>query len=75
MVALDPGKPVTFAPGGYHVMLMGLKAPLKVGDSFPLTLTFEHAHPVTVNATVEATSGGAMRDHGGIQGMPGMSGH
>ena len=48
-----PGKPVKLAPGGYHIMLMGLKAPLKQGDSFPLTLTFEHAPPMTVTVAVE----------------------
>jgi len=49
-----PGKPVKLAPGGYHIMLMGLKTPLKQGGSFPLTLTFEHAPPVTVTVAVEA---------------------
>jgi periplasmic copper chaperone A len=73
-IALEPGKPVAFKPGGYHVMLMGLKSPLKVGSSFPLTLTFEHAQPVTVTAKVEA-AGGANVDHGAMPGMPGMQGH
>ena len=45
---------VKLAPGGYHIMLMGLKAPLKQGDSFPLTLRFEHAAPMTVTVNVEA---------------------
>ena len=45
-------------PGGDHVMLMGLKAPLKQGDAFPLTLVFEHAGDVTV--TVEIGPVGAM---------------
>lgn len=58
-VALEPGKPVTFRPGGYHVMLMGLKQPLKAGDSFPLTLRFEHAAPLTVNVTVHTGTGPA----------------
>lgn len=71
-IALKSGKPVTFMPGGYHVMLMGLKAPLKAGDSFPLTLTFEHAQPITVTAHVEAV-GGAGMDHGTMQGKPGMN--
>ena len=35
------GKTVTLAPGGYHVMLMGMTRPLKDGDTVPLTLTFE----------------------------------
>ena len=70
-VALAPGKPVTFKPGSYHVMLMGLKNPLKAGDSFPLTLTFEHAQPITVTAKVEA-AGTAVMGHGDMPGMPGM---
>jgi copper(I)-binding protein len=39
---------------GYHVMLMGLKAPLKVGDKLPLKLTFEKAGAVEVVVNVEA---------------------
>jgi periplasmic copper chaperone A len=37
-------------PDGYHLMLVGLKAPLKDGDRFPVTLTFEKAgtHEVKV---------------------------
>ncbi len=58
-VALEPGKPVNFAPGGYHVMLMGLTKPLKAGDSFPLTLRFEHAAPITVAVTVQTGPAGA----------------
>jgi copper(I)-binding protein len=54
---LDPGKPVAMAPGGKHIMLMGLKAPLKAGDTFPLTLRFEHAAPVTVTVVVEGLGG------------------
>ena len=53
-LALDPGMPVTLAPGGMHLMLMDLKQPLKQGTTFPLTLTFEHAPPVTVQVPVKA---------------------
>src|SRR5262249_27128385 len=54
MDALDvpAGKTVKFAPGGNHVMIMGLKSPLKDGDTLPLTLTFEHAGDVAVEARV-----------------------
>ncbi|MSP00386.1 MAG: copper chaperone PCu(A)C [Acetobacteraceae bacterium] len=62
-LALEPGKRVTLAPGGYHVMLMGLKAPLKAGDSFPLTLRFEHAPALTVTVKVEPVGGGADHMH------------
>jgi copper(I)-binding protein len=40
------------APGGYHIMLLGLKQPLIQGEQVPLTLTFEHAGPVTVQASI-----------------------
>ena len=52
-VTLTPGAPVVLAPGGKHIMLLGLKAPLLAGDTFPLTLRFEHATQVTVTVTVE----------------------
>ena len=43
---------VEFKPGGMHVMLIGLKTPLKVGNVFPMTLRFEKAGPVAVNVRV-----------------------
>ena len=43
---------VKLKPGGYHVMLMKLAAPLKVGETFPLTLTFEKAGSVEVTVQV-----------------------
>jgi len=38
---LPAGKAVELKPGGYHVMLMDLRQPLKEGDTVPVTLTFE----------------------------------
>lgn len=38
---LPAGKAVELKPGGYHVMLMDLKQPVKAGDTVPLTLTIE----------------------------------
>lgn len=52
-LALQPGVPVTFKPGSYHIMLIGLNHPLKRGESFPLTLKFEHAAPQTVSVMIE----------------------
>ena len=57
-VEIPAGKMAALKPGGDHVMLMGLKAPLKQGDAFPLTLVFEHAGYVTV--TVEIGPVGAI---------------
>lgn len=53
---LKSGDTLALAPGGLHLMLMGLQQPLKPGDRFPITLTFEHRQPVTVEATVETAS-------------------
>ena len=43
---------VILRPSGYHLMLMGLKEPLKAETEFPLTLTFEKAEPQTVQVKV-----------------------
>ena len=69
-LTVEPGKPVTLAPGGYHIMLMGLKQALKQGDSFPVTLSFAKAGQVTATATVEK-AGATMpsMDHGSMSGM------
>jgi copper(I)-binding protein len=40
-------------PGGFHVMLIGLKDGLKEGEKFPLKLKFEKAGEVTVQVTAE----------------------
>jgi copper(I)-binding protein len=61
-VDLPAGQTVEFKPGGFHLMLMGLKAPLKSGDKFAVTLRFEKAGEVVVTVRVEsvaATSGAA----------------
>lgn len=42
-VAIGAGKTVKFAPGGLHVMLMGLKQPLKPGECLTLKMHFEKA--------------------------------
>ena len=51
-LAVTPGAPIHMAPGGYHLMLMGLVQTLKQGDHFPVTLTFQHAGAVTAEAVV-----------------------
>lgn len=40
---VDAGKPLQFKPGGLHMMLVDLKAPLAPNTSIPLTLTFRTA--------------------------------
>ena len=43
---LPAGQPVALTPGGYHVMLMDLKATLPKDSTIPLTLTFKDAKGV-----------------------------
>jgi hypothetical protein len=65
-----PGKPATLMPGGYHIMLMGLKQTLVAGTSFPLTLTFAEGGKLTTMVTVEQ-AGASMpgMDHGSMDSM------
>ena len=49
---LPPKEEVRLAPGGVHIMLMQLSEPLKEGGKLPLTLVFEHAGSVTVDAEI-----------------------
>ncbi len=51
-LAIAPGATVELKPGGYHLMLIGLKAPLKPGDRAPLTLNFARAGKVQVELAV-----------------------
>lgn len=55
-IELAPGAPVVLRPGGLHVMLMGLKAPLKEGGRFPLTLIFEKAGRLEVEVRIEGAT-------------------
>jgi copper(I)-binding protein len=47
-IVVAPGARVTLKPSGTHAMMIGLKQPLKEGQSFPLTLTFEKAGKIDV---------------------------
>jgi copper(I)-binding protein len=75
-LVIEPGKTVKLAPGGYHLMLMDLKAPLKQGDKVPLALEFEKAGKVNLSLDVQAVGaqapGGNMEmkkthDHSGMK--------
>ena len=59
-IDLPPGGEVQLKPGGLHMMLVGLKAPLAAGSSVPLRLTFEHAGSIDVDVAVESMTAGAM---------------
>ena len=67
-IPVSPREPAVLKPGGYHVMLLGLRKELREGDTFPITLHFASASPVTATAQV-ARAGAAspdpmVHDHG-----------
>ena len=74
-LTIEPGKTVKLAPGGNHVMMLDLKAPLKQGDKVPLTLDFEKAGKVKLSLDVQAVGapapggGGHMDKPGDHSGM------
>ena len=51
---------LALAPGGAHVMIMGLNHPLKPGDRFGLTLTFAKSGPERVDIIVKPAAESAM---------------
>ncbi|MHB1109256.1 MAG: copper chaperone PCu(A)C [Devosia sp.] len=60
-VEIPAGQTVALAPGGLHIMFMGLKAPFVEGGTVPVTLTFEKAGPVEIELVVGAVAA----DHAG----------
>jgi periplasmic copper chaperone A len=54
-IALPAGRAVSLEPGGYHVMLMGLKQPLAEGEAVPLTLVVESKGGQRSEVEVKAT--------------------
>lgn len=60
---IPAGGSVTLAPGGKHVMLVNLKAPLVEGESFPITLRFQHAPAISVTTTIVAPSSVPSGEH------------
>ena len=62
-IEIRPGGMVEFKPGGLHVMLSGLKTPLRNGELFKLRLNFENAGEANVD--VKVMSVGAKSAHEG----------
>lgn len=58
-ISIPAGETVVLAPGGLHLMFMGLAGSIKEGDAVPVTLTFEKAGTVTLNLLAGATAADA----------------
>jgi hypothetical protein len=55
-VRLPAGEEVIFEPGGLHIMLVGLKQELQVGDVIEITLHFQNHEAIQVNVPVKDAS-------------------
>lgn len=62
-IDVPAGGQVTFQPGGFHIMLIGLKQPLEEGTSFPIKLKFEQAGEITVDVAVKKAGAMGSMDH------------
>jgi copper(I)-binding protein len=60
---LPAGKTVELKPGGYHVMLMDLKAPLPKDSTMPLTLVFKDAKGVESKVELKVAVATAAPSH------------
>jgi copper(I)-binding protein len=52
-VTIPPKGEVTFAPGGMHLMVTGLKRDIRAGETTPMILAFDHGRPLTVQFHAE----------------------
>lgn len=53
-LTIGAGEKIIFEPGGYHLMMFGLKQPLIAGERFPLTLVFDNAGSIEIEVMIEA---------------------
>lgn len=64
---LPAGKAVALKPGGYHMMLLDLKQPLKAGDTVPVTLVVEGAdkkrETIEIKVPVRALAAAPAHEH------------
>ncbi len=79
-LTIEPGKTVKLAPGGYHLMMLDIKSPLRQGDKVPVTLEFEKAGKVKLLLDVQGVGAqtpagaGSAGGHMDMKKMPDDSG-
>ena len=56
-IVIPPSGEVVLKPGGLHIMLIDPKRQVKAGDNVPLTLVFEKAGPISIEAPVRKMEG------------------
>ena len=61
-IAIPAGKTIQLAPGGFHVMLIGLRAALNAGENYQVTLTFEKAGKIKLTGLAKRPADLKMSD-------------
>ena len=69
-VEISPGGKVIFKPSEMHIMIIGLKQPLKEGQAFPVTLQFEKAGKIDVTVPIGKVGAMQHEDMGSNMQMP-----
>jgi copper(I)-binding protein len=64
-LVVPPNGRAVLSPAGLHLMITGLRQPLRQGEALPLTLHFERGGRVEILASVERVSASAREHHGG----------
>lgn len=72
-IAVPAGGEATLEPGGNHIMLMDVTAPIEPGDVVPITLTFASGETLVIDAVAKEFEGGAEPYHSSSA-SPSMSG-
>jgi hypothetical protein len=62
-LSIAPGERVVFQPGGSHLMLMDLKAPIAAGDVATITIGFSDGSSVSVDAVAKSPADAAHEGH------------
>jgi copper(I)-binding protein len=68
-IEIKPGQTVKLAPGGYHLMFVGVTQPFEKGKRVKGTLQFEKAGTVNVEYVVEGIGAMPKEDHGSMSDM------
>jgi periplasmic copper chaperone A len=66
-ITVSPGAAITLKPGATHAMMIGLKGPLKEGQSFPLTLRFERAGEIRIPVPIGSIGAMSPSGMGGME--------
>lgn len=70
---IGPHETLTLEPGGFHIMLMGVKQPIVAGDDVEITLTMDDGSTLTFHAIAKDFAGANENYTGGVAASPSPS--